>query len=422
MATMSIVKSFVWVVIVGCGAAPGVDEAPVVKPVSVVAAPEALEPAPGRPGVVVGPPVRMSEARPARRSASAEELAAHAAYKAEMQAGRTQTKVKAYAEAIAAFDRALAKRPQQPRALAERGYAKLLANDLVGARADLEAARERSDDPQRLGPIWFNLGLVEEAAGDVEAARRAFTRSNELRPGKAVQAKLAGATACTAELDRTPVAGKQLASWKALHDHLLAGFAEEGEPPLTDIKAIKSAMCFDQKRPEDPLWDLCFYQASFTNSHSNVLVGPGQGRGLVLYGELGSAESGACQTSGKLTVTSVGSLLHARWVEFGRDWDAIPLKDRKADCDDEIDECELECRDFSVTVDDYVIDPAAAQRILRVRRTTNAVPRPNDDVRQSVAAEVVEATLPVRVTVAEDGVTLRGGGCDETVAVVRPGK
>jgi tetratricopeptide (TPR) repeat protein len=406
---------FAWLVLAGCGAAPVVEPAP-------VAATPVVEPVVSEPVVaVVKQPTRMGAERPAKRSASAEERAAHTAYKAEMQTGRTQTKAKAYAEAIAAFDRALAKRPQQPRALAERGYAKLLANDLPGARVDLEAARERSDDPQRLGPIWFNLGLVEEAAGDAEAARRAFTRSNELRPGKAVQAKLAGATACTAEIDRAPVAGKHLASWKALFDLWMNGEADE-ENPLKTTKEIQDWLCFDHKRPEDPLWDLCFYPASFTNSHSSELVGPAEGRGLVYYGELGSSESGACQNSGKLAVTKVGPLLHARWVEFGRDWDAIPMKDRKADCDEEIDECELECRDFSVTVDDYVIDPAGAQRILRVRRTTNTVPRPTDDMRQSVEPEVVEAAMAVRVEVAENGVTLRGGGCDETVAVVRPVK
>lgn len=420
MAGMSIVRGVVWVVIAGCGVVPGAEQAPVEQAPAAAKAVEAtpLPEAPGGPTVQAS---RVSDERPAKRSASAEEKAAHAAYKAEMQAGRTQTRAKAYADAIAAFDRALAKWPQQPRALAERGYAKLLANDLVGARADLEAARERSDDPQRLGPIWFNLGLVEEAAGDPEAARRAFTRSNELRPGKAVQAKLAGATVCTAEIDRAPVAGKRFATWKAMFDRWMDGEVDE-EHPVEGTTEIQNWLCYDRVRQQDPLWDLCFYPTSLVNAHSSELVGPAEGRGLVHYGELGSTESGGCQSSGKLSVTRVGSLLHARWVEFGRDWDAIPMKDRKADCDEEIDECELECRDFSVTVDDYVIDPAGAQRILRVRRTTNTVPRPNDDIRQSVEPEVVEAALPVRVTVAEDGVTLRGGGCDETVVVVRPAK
>lgn len=402
------------VVLAGCGEAAVVKQAPVAEPAVVVAP----EPAPSvaEPAVVAAAPRRSAE-RPGKRSASAAEKAAHAAYAAQMQVGRTQTKAKAYNEAIAAFDRALEQRPQAPRALAERGYAKLLANDLVGARADLEAARERSDDPQRLGPIWFNLGLVAEAAGDAEAARRAFTRANELRPGKAAQAKLGGATVCTAEIDRTLVAGKRLASWKALYDHLTGGEVD-AEEPVTTTPQVKSALCFDAKAKGQPLWDLCFYPTSFTNSHSSELVGPGEGTGLVHYGELGSSESGACQNSGTLTVTRVGKLLHARYVEFERDWDAIPKERRDANCDAEYDECELECREFSASVDDYVIDPAAAQRLVRVRRTTNAVPRPTDDVRQSVEAAVIEAALPVRVEVGEAGLSLRGGGCDETVTMV----
>lgn len=410
-----------WLVIAGCGEAT-VSEAAVKEVVATPVVPAvASEPVASEP-VAKPQPVRMSAERPAKRSVGAAEQAAHAAFMAEMQAGRTQTRGKAYAEAIAAFDRALGHEPQQPRALAERGYAKLLAKDLAGARADLEAARERSDDPKRLGPIWFNLGLVEEAAGDAEAARRAFTRSNELRPGKAVQAKLAGASACTAEIDRAPVAGKHRASWKALHDALLDGYVDEEAEPLTGTKEIQAAMCFDAKRQGDPLWDLCFYPTSFTNSHSSELVGPAQGRGLVHYGELGSSDSGACQSSGTLTVTRVGSLLHARWTWFGRDWSAIPKELRDADCESEFDECELECRDFSATVDDYVIDPAAAQRVVRVRRTTNTVPRPQDPDRMSVEPEVIEAALPVRVEVTEAGVTLRGGGCDETIAVVAAAK
>jgi tetratricopeptide (TPR) repeat protein len=361
---------------------------------------------------------RTPAERPAKRSASEAEKAALQVFSAEMQAGRTHTKAKAYADAIAAFDRALVQRPQQPRALAERGYARLLARDLVGARADLEAARERSSDPARLGPIWFNLGLVEEAAGDAEAARRAFTVSHELRPGKAAKAKLTGPPVCTAVVERAPQPGKRLASWKQLYDHLMNEYADEpGE--LKRATEIQRAMCHDQKPADAPLWDLCFYPAEFTNSHESLLVGPGDNGALVYYGALGSSESGACQNSGTLTVRSVGGLLHARYVEFARDWEAIPAARRDADCEAEYDECELECRDFSAHVADYVIDPAGAQRLLRVHRTTNAVPRATGD-RQSVEPDVIEAALPVRVEVGEAGVTLRGGGCDETIAVGRP--
>lgn len=397
----------------GCGEAAvsePVKQAPVVAtPVSEPVTEPVKQPAARQ-------PVRAATERPATRSVGATEQAAHAAFMAEMQVGRTQTKGKAYAEAIAAFDRALLQEPQQPRALAERGYAKLLAKDLAGARQDLEAARERSGDPQRLGPIWFNLGLVEEAAGDAEAARRAFARSNELRPGKAVQAKLAGASACTAEIDRTPVAGMPYVSWKNFYDAMKVGDEGDEEAP-SETRAIQEAMCLGEKQKDEPLWDLCFYPTSLTNYHSSELVGPAQGRGLVHYGELGSSESGACQNSGTLTVTRVGSLLHARWVEFGRDWEAIPKAQRDADCEAKYEDCELECRDLSARVDDYIIDPAGAERILRVRRTTNSVPRPADPERLSVEPGVIEAALPVRVEVTGSAVTLRGGGCEETIAV-----
>ena len=398
------------VALAACGEAPVAAEAP------VIAAPP---PAPPTPAKSPAAPARAPVERPARRSASEAEKAALQAYNAEMQTGRTQTKAKAYADAIAAFDRALVQRPQHPRALAERGYAKLLARDLPGARADLEAARERTSDPARLGPIWFNLGLVEEAAGDAEAAKRAFTRANELRPGKAVQAKLAGATVCTAEIDRAPKSGKRHASWKALYDHL----ARDGHelPALTDPAEIQKALCLErpgQGKVSDLMWALCFYPTDFHNSHENFLAGPGDAGAVVVYSDLGLIEGSSCQNSGVLQVQRVGALLHARYVEFGRGIEAMPL-DQRADCEDEYDSCEFECTDLSATVDDYIIDPAGAQQILRVRRTTNTVPRTTDE-RQSVEPEVIETALPVRVAVSETGVKLSGGGCDETIAIVRP--
>jgi hypothetical protein len=348
--------------------------------------------------------------RPARHAATADEQAQLKAFWAEMQTGRTHTRAGAHAEAIAAFDRALTHRAGNPRALAERGYARLLAKDLEAARADLEAARARSDDPARLGPIWFNLGLVEEAAGDAEAAKRAFTQSDRLRPSKAAKARLAGAAACVAEVDRAPAPARRFAAWKPLYDTWMTEAADV-PLPLRGEKKIKKALCHDPK-PGAPLWDLCLYPSEVVNAHASRLVGQAPAGELLDFGELGSAESGACQSSGVLTVTPVGELLHARWVWFERDWDVVPPAARDADCDEAYDECDFECRDFSARVDDLIVDLVGGRRLLSVRRTTHAVT--GDDPR------AVEAGLPVSVRVGADGLVLRGGGCDEQIPLRAP--
>lgn len=361
-------------------------------------------------------PSRGAE-RPAKRSIDAAETAALAAYAAEMQVGRTQTRAKAYSEAIAAFDRALVQQPNSPRALAERGYAKLLAKDLEGARSDLEGARQRTQDPARLGPIWFNVGLVAEASGNPEGALRAFTLANELKPSKAAAARLAGKLVCTAEIERQPKPGAGFASWKALYDHLRA---DTEEPPLTRDSELHEALCYDPKQDTDKLWDLCFYDAMSigVNGHASLLVGQAPDEQLVLFEEIGYAGTGSCQGFGKLTVTPIGGLLHARYVEFGVDWAGVPIdpavtKPEACAGEAEIAEgCELECIAVSATVDDYVVDLAGKQRLLRVRRTTNKI--------TSEDPQAVEAALPIDVTVTAEGVTLKGGGCDETVPLRPP--
>lgn len=224
---------------------------------------------------------------------------------------------------------------------------------------------------------------------------------------------------CAAEIDREPVSGKRLASWEALYIALMGGEVDE-EMAVKGTKAAQAALGFDARRKRDPLWVLSYLPVSDMNGRSDVLVGPAKGGGLVHYGQLGEADPGACQTSGTLGVTPVGALLHARWVEVERGWTAIPKARRDPNCDSESDQCELECSDLVGRVDDYVIDPAAARRLLLVRRTNKSWRRPEKFLGASIEAAMIEAELPVHVEVGETGVTLHGGGCDEMVAIRRP--
>ncbi len=339
-----------------------------------------------------------------------------------MQIGRTQTRAKAYPEAIAAFDRALVHQPNHSKALAERGFAKLLAKDLEGARTDLERARQRTQDPERLGPIWFNVGLVAEASGNPEGALRAFTLSNELRPSKAAAARIAGKAVCTAEVERAVKPGTRFPSWVALFDHLRE---DTLEPKLAKDHEIHKVLHRDPKLDANKLWDLTFYVAREevgVNPRTTQLVGQAPDNELVLFEELLFAETGSCQPYGTLKVTPIGSLLHARYVVFEQAWERMPTDPaaKPGSCELDGDEvpagCEFECIAMSGRIDDYVLDLTGKQQLLRVRRTTNKITAENAKADHEDKLPT-ELTLPINVTVTEQSVTLKGGGCDETVPI-----
>lgn len=111
--------------------------------------------------------------------------------KLELSKGRELTRAGEYDEAVVTFDAAIALDPGMGKAWSERGYAKLLAGDLEGAKADLEHGLSLDDGASYQASIYFNLGLVAERGGDREAATAAFERSLELREHAGVRKALA---------------------------------------------------------------------------------------------------------------------------------------------------------------------------------------------------------------------------------------
>jgi tetratricopeptide (TPR) repeat protein len=136
----------------------------------------------------------------AKKPLTAEERQALARYAAAVGAGRRATRDKRYDEAERAFDRALEQRKDDARALAERGYARLLANNPEGAEEDLERALAGGVEPKLASQAFFNLGLVREKKGEDEPSRAAFAIADALSPSAAAKAKLAGRSACTADV------------------------------------------------------------------------------------------------------------------------------------------------------------------------------------------------------------------------------
>lgn len=140
---------------------------------------------------------KKSDAGPAiDKKQSAEFLAAMA--KARADVGK-----KNFESAIAAYDHALEISPHDAAAMGERGYARYLSGDDMGAERDLVAARSFGATPKVAAEIWFNLGLARLREGDGDGARAAFATSQSISPSAGAEKKLAGLSSCTAELSTT---------------------------------------------------------------------------------------------------------------------------------------------------------------------------------------------------------------------------
>lgn len=109
---------------------------------------------------------------------------------AKVAEGRKATKEKRYAEAIAAFDAAVALQAGHARAWSGRGYAKLLSGDAVGAKADFEHALTLDSDAKFQAAIYFNLGELAEQAKDKSGAISAYEKVIELAPSDAAKKRL----------------------------------------------------------------------------------------------------------------------------------------------------------------------------------------------------------------------------------------
>ena len=110
--------------------------------------------------------------------------------KTQLTKGRTLTGQKEYAEAIAAFNAAIAADATLGRAWSGRGYARLQKGDYAEAKTDFQKALKLDSSKAFQAAVWFNLGLVAEKQKDTAAARKAYTQSNAIKPSKSAAKKL----------------------------------------------------------------------------------------------------------------------------------------------------------------------------------------------------------------------------------------
>jgi tetratricopeptide (TPR) repeat protein len=130
-------------------------------------------------------------------------------YKKALNEARDLQKKKDYAAAVAAFDKALALFPDDPRAMSEKGWAQFFTKDLESAEKNTRDAIGRTTEKNLLGSSYYNLGRIQEERGQTPDAIASYQESLRVRPeNKIVKERLATLNAAVTERD--PFAGEAL--------------------------------------------------------------------------------------------------------------------------------------------------------------------------------------------------------------------
>lgn len=392
------------------------------KPAARAVPPVRADPHAGAPPAATAakPPPPSTTARQQPRRLDHDQKAAYQAYRIALSRGRKLTRNKDYAGAVSAFDRALKQIKDDPRAHAERGYARLLARDYKGALADLDRGRRGATKPRLLAAIWYNLGLAQEGSGHKELARTAFARSLQLRPTRAARNKLAGKAVCSSKVDRSPTRGAVHDGWLALHRAAVAAWIKEhGQADLprhtTDQAACKALVEYESPEPP-PSGGGCSGQGPWIVRLGDKQIQPVwrlvvrlAGGKLLASEPFFDGYAGRCTYSSSITLNPAGKRFahvvtsdEVSRYEWGRDMggDVVPCKDNDSKCcagDD--DKCVSYCRDAGWERRDVVFDLQARQRVLLISQDgISKPPRP-----------------PVTVVVKGGVIKLSGGNCEREI-------
>ncbi|HEY5956056.1 MAG TPA: hypothetical protein VIV60_05860 [Polyangiaceae bacterium] len=162
--------------------------------------------------------------------------------KREFAAARQLMAKRSYHEAIPHYTKALSTGVDDAACLGERGYARLLTNDLQLAKDDLwQAAGACGSDTVR-AQVWYNLGVLFEQQNDPEMSRVALARSVALGGSKQAMQKLGQRSTCQSSIKRAdqlplnPMIAN-VEGWLGVHKQLLL----DGSP--TTEAAAKRTVC-----------------------------------------------------------------------------------------------------------------------------------------------------------------------------------
>ena len=322
-------------------------------------------------------------------------------YREALTAGGKHVAERNFSDAIDAYSAALAAVPADPRALAGRGHANLLAGHLDAATADLHAAADHASESRLAAEIHLDLGLLAEQRNDPERALTEFSLANLFAPSSTAAEKIAGRTTCLADIaiadstTRPAPAGKKPTSWLEL-------WTTHFEPSKANLK--------DPSKPADDnaaRHRVCHYEALALDACA------GQPPWLLRIPGGHADESAYADQYVLVDLTSTGTLAAVHLVDLEMD----------TPCDD-------------------LYDVAIAGREPIVVRTTHTPSALGDDDcvhNRSSTITTVHArdTLEVLLTVtapnrpgSEEPITsvqvsassakLTGGGCDRTINLPTP--
>jgi len=328
---------------------------------------------------------------------AADDPKAREAYRLGMKKGRKATLAKSYKEAIAGFDEALAAKPNDSRALGERGFARLLeGSDLDAAKRDFDLATGGTNDPQLLSELWFNRGLIEEKRGSAENATAAFVVANTLRPSKAAQAKIAGKAACPVTTSRSLSIEGELAktveakSWLPLATELL--HLEGDDVPKTGAEALQALTGSAQ----EPTLPALFVAGAYGIEYAYVVWESGA---MLRAQPIGVAYGGRCPGTIKGSVVEASrKWIHARVAEEtsgGATYVCQGKGEELVDCTGQEGEVTVgtACRGGSTKVRDVAINRVSGHVALVLEQPDGKT---------------------ANVELADDGMKLSGQGCDRT--------
>jgi len=359
-----------------------------------------------------------SASTPARDGGALETVdrRAYDEYTSALAGGRRATLAKDWAAAKAAFDAALRLRPHDARALAEKGYAELLAGETDAARSDLEAARW-TDDKALAAQAWFNLGLLDDApdGGDGGTALEDFWFSNQLRPTAEARAKIAGRAVCPVTVDTKRVAATHVSSWLAVA-HLIQRGARNGCTAATteaDAKGLAETPglpvtgqgTFHVVRSGNLELGGCIVNVAHVVQvrGADFWVYPEVGTGTIVWSMATQPAVALAALGGRVRATSTAS------------WPQETVMCTGGDAADEIFECKGDPGEVPAGVahpqsrpdyGDFLYDPATHELVLRV-----------DDHASGRFASFGDGGRPIELRPAGDAVLVWGLGCARTIAV-----
>lgn len=184
------------------------------------------------PAVTAPAPATAAAPTSGKKHASAGKLSKEdrARFRAAVNEGRALHRKGDYKGAMAAFEKALALDPDDPRALSELGWSAFFAKDLALAEAKTKEALRRTRDADLRGSVLYNLGRIAEEQGKKPDAVAFYQRSLRERPNTTVRERLAKLDPAAAHvfevLSPRPLAGP----YKTLDAFCAASTARDGVP------------------------------------------------------------------------------------------------------------------------------------------------------------------------------------------------